>query len=121
MSDTAIRGIDVHTYLVKDPARAIAFYRDVMEMKPTFSDDATGAEFDLGDGATFGLWKMTDGTWVAGTGVMFSVPDARAAADYYRARGAKVMPDLHDGDHCTMAFVEDTEGNHFILHTRKQD
>jgi predicted enzyme related to lactoylglutathione lyase len=120
MSDTTIRGIDVHTYLVKEPARAIAFYRDVMGLKPSWSDDAKGAEFDLGDGATFGLWKMDDGTWAPGKGVMFSVPDARAAADYYRGRGAKVLPEIHDGEHCTMAFVEDTEGNHFILHARKE-
>lgn len=120
MSDTAIRGINVHTYLVKEPARAIAFYRDVMELKPSWSDDTQGAEFDLGDGATFGLWKMRDGTWAAGEGVMFSVPDARAAADYYRARGAKVRPELYEGENCAMAFVEDTEGNHFILHARKK-
>lgn len=65
MSDVAIRGIDVHTYLVKDPS--------------------------------------TRG----------------AAADYYRARGANVMPEIVDNEHCLMAFVEDTEGNHFILHQCK--
>jgi predicted enzyme related to lactoylglutathione lyase len=118
MSDVAIRGIDVHTYLVKDPARAIAFYRDVMELKPSWEAEQ-GAEFDLGDGATFGVWKMDDGSWAEGTGVMFSVPDARAAADYYRSRGADVMTEIVDNGHCLMAFVQDTEGNHFILHQRK--
>jgi predicted enzyme related to lactoylglutathione lyase len=101
MSDVAIRGIDVHTYLVKDPARAIAFYRDVMQLKPSWEAEQ-GAEFDLGDGATF-----------------VGVRDARAAADYYRARGANVMLEIVDNEHCLMAFVEDTEGNHFILHQRK--
>jgi len=116
--DNAIRGIDVHTYLVKDPRRAIAFYRDVMQMKPSWEGEQ-GAEFELGDGATFGIWKMDDGSWAPGTGVMFSVPDVHAAADYYRGRGAKVQPDIHEGEHCNMAFVEDSEGNYFILHQRK--
>jgi predicted enzyme related to lactoylglutathione lyase len=119
MSDLAIRGIDVHTYLVKDAQRAIAFYRDVMELQPAWEREQ-GAEFELADGATFGVWKMDDGSWSAGTGVMFAVPDARAAADYYRARGAKVMSDVHENPNCTMAFVEDSEGNHFILHSRKK-
>ena len=115
---TAIGGIDVHTYLVKDPKRATAFYRDVMELKPSWEGEQ-GAEFELPDGATFGIWRMDDGSWEAGNGVMFSVPDAHAAADYYRGRGANVMPEIHEGHNCNMAFVEDTEGNHFILHQRK--
>ena len=119
MADMAIRGIDVHTYLVKDPKRAIAFYRDVMGLKPSWESEQ-GAEFELGDGATFGLWKMDDGSWSAGTGVMFSVPDAREAADHFRKRGAKVMDSVHENPHCTMAFVEDSEGNYFILHARKE-
>ena len=119
MSEVVIRGIDVHTYLVKDPKRAIAFYRDVMGLKPSWEREQ-GAEFELGDGATFGLWKMDDGSWSPGTGVMFSVPDARAAAAHFRARGANVMEDVHDNPHCSMAFVEDPEGNHFILHSRKE-
>lgn len=114
----SIRGIDVHTYLVKDPQRATAFYRDVMELKPSWEGEQ-GAEFELSDGATFGIWKMDDGSWTAGNGVMFSVPDAKAAADYYRSRGANVMPGIHEGDNCNMAFVEDSEGNYFILHERK--
>ena len=118
MSDVAIRGIDVHTYLVKDPKRATAFYRDVMEL-PISWEGEQGAEFELGDGATFGIWKMDDGSWAEGTGVMFSVPDARKAVEYYTGRGAKFMPGIHDGEHCLMAFGEDTEGNHFILHQRK--
>jgi predicted enzyme related to lactoylglutathione lyase len=118
MSDVTISGIDVHTYLVKDPRRAIAFYRDVMGFEPTWESEQ-GAEFELDDGATFGLWKMDDGSWAEGTGVMFGVADCEAAAGYYRARGAKVEPPIDIG-HCWMAFVEDTEGNHFILHQRKE-
>ncbi len=54
MGDIAISGIDVHTYFVKEPARAIAFWRDTMGLKTTIEMEQ-GAEFELGDGATFGL------------------------------------------------------------------
>lgn len=102
MSDVTISGIDIHTYLVKEPARAIAFWRDVMGLRSTWESEQ-GAEFELPDGSSFGLWKMDDGEWSAGSGVMFAVADASAAAAYYRARGARVAEharryrSLHDG------------------------
>ena len=118
MSNTTIRGIDVTTYLIKEPKRAIAFYRDVMEMAPTW-ESQNGAEFTLADGATFGLWRMHDGSWRPSGGVMFAVPDVKTAADYYRKRGAKIDEYIEETPVCFMAFCEDSEGNSFILHQRK--
>jgi hypothetical protein len=50
-----ITGIDALTYMVKDLARAIAFYRDVLQLPlaPTIGEN--GAEFELPDGSTFEL------------------------------------------------------------------
>lgn len=118
MSDVAIRGIDIHTYLVKEPARAIAFWRDTMGLRCTWQSDE-GAEFELPDGASFGLWKMDDGSWMPGNGIMFAVDDVRAAADAYRAKGVKIDGRVEETPVCHMAFAEDTEGNRFILHQRK--
>lgn len=118
LSKTAIKGIDITTYFVKDPVRAIAFYRDIMEMTPTWTSEQ-GAEFTLSDGSTFGLWRPDDGKWVAGAGVMFAVEDAKAAVDHYRKRGAKIVEHVEDTPVCHMAFGEDSEGNHFIIHQRK--
>lgn len=115
----AVKGIDVSTYLVKDPERAKAFYKDVMGFTPTMEYGGNGAEYTFADGATFGLWKMDDGSWNACHGVMFSVDDARAAADHYRSKGAKIGDYIHEGDNCVMAFGEDSEGNTFIIHQRK--
>jgi len=112
-----VTGIDITAYLVKDADRAIAFYRDTMGMTPTTVMEGKGAEFSYGD-ATFGIWKMDDGTWQPGGGVMFAVADVRAAVDELKRRGVKFEGDGHveENPHCAMAFGEDSEGNHFILH-----
>ncbi len=117
---TAVRinGIDVHTYLVKDPARAIAFYRDVLGL-PISVEMPQGAEFELGDGSTFGVWQMQDGSWHPSAGVMFAVDDLNKAADHYRERGVKILDGPIDTGSCFMAVCEDSEGNSFLLHQRK--
>lgn len=124
MNDTAtasrqgvIKGIDLTAYLVKDPQKAIAFYRDVMGMTPTAIDDeGRGSEFTLPDGSTFGVWKPEEG----GTGgaIMFAVDDARAAVEHYRERGLKVS-DVTESPVCFMAFASDPEDNMIIIHQRK--
>ncbi|MFY9664394.1 MAG: VOC family protein [Candidatus Cybelea sp.] len=54
--------MDLCAYLVSDPQAAIAFHRDVLGMTPTAVDDGgRGAEFTLGDGSTFGVWKPEKG------------------------------------------------------------
>ena len=53
----SITGMDLSGYMVKDAARAIAFYRDVLGFEPTkVYPDNRGAEYELPDGTTFGLW-----------------------------------------------------------------
>jgi predicted enzyme related to lactoylglutathione lyase len=114
-----ISGIDVHCYLVKEPSRAIKFYRDVLGLPLTRELDGNGAEFELGDGSTFGLWRMQDGSWHPNNGVMFAVKDIEQAVEGYCKRGGKLMGEIFDNDHCRMAICEDTEGNGFILHQLK--
>lgn len=119
--NTAITGVDVTVYLVKDVERAIKFYRDTLGMKVTMDYHGMGAEFTLSDDATFGLYKMHDGSWYPGHGVMFAVPDLDAAVKYYKSRGVKFEDDgkIEDTPTCRFAFAEDSEGNHFMLHSRK--
>jgi predicted enzyme related to lactoylglutathione lyase len=114
----AIKGIDVHAYLVKDPARATAFYRDTLGL-PASVEMPQGAEFELADGATFGIWQMQDGSWHPSAGVMFAVDDLHQAAEYYRQRGVKFLDGPIDTGSCFMAVCEDTEGNTFLLHQRR--
>ena len=114
----AIKGIDVHTYLVKDPKRAVKFYRDTLGL-PMSVELSHGAEFELADGATFGVWQMQDGSWHPSAGVMFSVDDLHGAVEHYKGRGLKVLDGPFDAGACFMAVCEDSEGNSFLLHQRK--
>jgi predicted enzyme related to lactoylglutathione lyase len=115
-----LRGIDIHVYAIKDASRAIAFWRDTMGLRPAWIDEAHGAEFELGDGSTFGIWKLEDegGSWSKGTGVMFAVDDLLAAIEHFRAKGVTIS-DADETPVCHMAFAQDSEGNEFILHQRK--
>lgn len=55
---TAVTGIDIAGHLVRDPQRAIAFYRDILGLRPTEIDgQGRGAGFTLADGSTLGLWN----------------------------------------------------------------
>lgn len=112
-----VTGIDIHTYHVKDADRAIAFYRDMLGLRVSWEMAGMGAEFELPDGATFGVWKLD--RWVPGNGVMFAVPDINEAVRELRAKGVSI-DDPMEHEPCFMAFAMDTEGNSFILHQRKR-
>jgi predicted enzyme related to lactoylglutathione lyase len=115
---TAVTGIDIAGYLVKDPARAIAFYRDVVGLEPTEVDEqGRGAEFTLPDGSTFGVWKMDDGS-VTGGFVMFAVGDAVSARARMKDRGLELSA-VMETPVCYMAHGADPEGNAIIIHQRK--
>jgi len=114
---TTIHGIDLAGYLVEDPQREVAFYRDVLGMTPTDVDEqGRGAEFELADGSTFGVWHMPNGQ--RGGFVMFAVDDARAKAEELRARGI-TLTDITETPVCFMAWGPDPEGNGVIIHQRK--
>ena len=118
-TEVKVTGIDFVGYLVKDPKRAIEFYKSNLGLTPTWEQEQ-GAEFDLADGSTFGLWHMTDGTWHPSAGAFFAVPDLKAAVAELKRRGVKLpMGEGFEGPVCHMAAVEDSEGNIFMLHQRK--
>jgi predicted enzyme related to lactoylglutathione lyase len=115
----AITGLDLSAYLVSDPARAIAFYRDVLGLQPTEVDEqGRGAEFTLADGQTFGVWKPDNGPTSGGV-VMFAVADCQAAVARIRANGGTVG-DPQETPVCHMAFGNDPDGNGFIIHQSKK-
>jgi predicted enzyme related to lactoylglutathione lyase len=114
-----VRGIDITAYLIKDAERAKKFYQETLGLELTGDYGPSGGEFAFPDGTTFGIWKMSDGTWSPGSGVMFNVDDVPAAVEYFKSRGVKIEDHIEDTPVCKMAFAEDSEGNHFILHERK--
>jgi predicted enzyme related to lactoylglutathione lyase len=114
---TTIHGIDIAGYLVTDAQRAIAFYRDTLGLQPTDIDEqGRGAEFELADGSTFGIWSMPDTP--PGGFVMFAVDDVRAKAAELRSRDVP-LSEILEFPNCLMAFGADPEGNGVVIHQRK--
>lgn len=111
-----IKGFDLVGLTVRDAKSTIAFYRDVLGMTPTMTDEH-GAEFELADGATLGIWQPEE-NWPTGWGVMFSVADIKAAVESMRKRGAELSEPM-ESPVCFMSFGQDPEGNAFIVHQRK--
>jgi len=115
-----ITGMDLSGYMVKDAARAIAFYRDVLGLEPArVYPEGRGAEYDLADGTTFGLWGGGEQfmPFQPSNGILFGVDDFDEAIAELRARG--IEPRVHETPVCRMAFFADTEGNSVFLHKRK--
>jgi predicted enzyme related to lactoylglutathione lyase len=116
-----ITGIDRSDYMAKDPARAIAFYRDVLGLElQSLAPDESGGEFELADGSTFGLWVGSDDVmpFQPSNGVLFAVDDLEAAVSALEARGISVITRL-ETPVCFMALINDSEGNVVTLHKRK--
>ncbi len=113
-----VKGMDIVAYLTSDPARSIAFYRDVLGIAPTDLDEkGRGAEFTLADGSTFGVWKPDEGPTTGAT-IMFAVENIRATVAMLRERGA-TLSDVDETPACFMSFGTDPDGNAFIIHERK--
>lgn len=55
----AVKGMDISAFMCEDGARAIAWYRDVLGLEPVLVyPNNRGAEYELPDGTTFGLfWR----------------------------------------------------------------
>jgi predicted enzyme related to lactoylglutathione lyase len=113
-----ITGMDLAGYFVSDPARSIAFYRDVLGMTPTnIDEEGRGAEFEFADGQTFGIWN-TEETPKSGGIIMFAVDDISKAVPHFRSKGAQ-LSDATETPVCFMSFGADPDGNGIIVHQRK--
>ena len=116
-----VKGIDLSGYMVRDAARAIAFYRDVLGLEPArIYPENRGAEYDLPDGTTFGLWGGGEKfmPFQPSNGVLFAVDDLDASVEAVAARGIEAIRQT-ETPNCRMAMFSDTEGNCVFLHERK--
>ena len=116
-----ITGMDLSGYMVNDAARAIAFYRDVLGLEPVLVyPENRGAEYELPDGSTFGLWGGGGRVvpFQPSNGILFAVDDLATAVAAVKARGIPVIME-RDTAVCSMAMINDTEGNMVTLHQRK--
>jgi predicted enzyme related to lactoylglutathione lyase len=116
----AITGMDLSGYMCQDGERAITWYRDVLGLEPVLVyPDNRGAEYELPDGTTFGLWggggKVMP--FQASNGILFAVDDLDAAIADLKGRGIDVIRELQTPN-CRMAMLNDSEGNLVFLHKR---
>jgi predicted enzyme related to lactoylglutathione lyase len=120
---TTATGIDAVYYMTQDIQRARTFYETLLGLKPAVEMNGDGGgtfvEYELADGATFGLGHLPDAPFHESGGVMFAVPDVQAALDRAKELGARVVFDYMELPVCHMAWLVDTEGNGFCLHHRK--
>ncbi|MBV8331734.1 MAG: VOC family protein, partial [Candidatus Eremiobacteraeota bacterium] len=111
-----VTGMDLSGYMVQDAPRAIAFYRDVLGLEPVrYYPEDRGAEYELSDGATFGLWNGGDMMpWQPSNGALLAIDDLDAAVAAVKARGLQIHME-HESPVCFMAMIEDSEGNRLVL------
>lgn len=113
---TAITGMDLIGCSVSNVQQSLAFYRDKLGMVPSMVSEG-GAEFELADGTTLGLWKPEGGEYPIGASIMFSVPDAKRAIELFNSRGANI-PEAFESPVCLMGMGADPDGNGFVIHQR---
>jgi predicted enzyme related to lactoylglutathione lyase len=115
-----ITGIDLTGYMTKDYARSSAFYEGILGLKPSkVFPGGAGAEYELGDGTTFGVWNPGDSMpFQTNNGVLFAVEDLDAAKAALEAHDVPIVME-HESEICFMAMVMDPDGNAVILHKRK--
>lgn len=111
-------GIDAIFFAVNDVPRAIAFYKELLDIKETsFETVEHGAEWVLADGSAFGVGKYP-GKWAPSGCVLFAVPDVEAAAARVPQIGGKLLEGVRDFPACRSQWCEDPDGNSFVLHQR---
>ena len=109
---------------VRELARAIAFYRDMLGMKLLFEVPPTLAFFDC-DGIRLALSTSSDPMYdPPGSIVYYRVADIEAAHLELEGRGVEFLQGPHKiaelGDvEIWMAFFEDTEGNTLAITSEK--
>jgi hypothetical protein len=89
-------------------------------VEPSAVSEEWGAEYDLPEGAGWGFGPLRlFGENPSPARVFFAVPDVRAAAARLQAKGGYTVSDVIESPVCTMAFVNDDDGNALCLHQRK--
>ena len=114
---TALRGLDVVFYTVKDLPRARAFYETLFGLRASVESDYW-VEYDLPDGTTFALANDPHG-WKEGHGLMLGVTDRGAVAERAKQLGGTITDRQFEGASCGAFECIDPEGNYVYFHQRK--
>lgn len=116
----ALKRVAFTLFPVVDSARARDFYERVLGLKRGLaSPDGVWTEYDLPLGGCLALFKhpMPDlAMKPGGASVAFEVRDLDDLNAKLKAAGVKFRGDVVHGPRCRMSNIQDTEGNHIILH-----
>jgi predicted enzyme related to lactoylglutathione lyase len=119
-TNTRAAGVDAIYFTVDDVQKSIDFYRETVGAEPSSLSEEWGAEYDLPDGAGWGFGSASRyGGKASPATVFFTIPDVRSAAERLRQDGRYEVGDVMESPVCTMAFVNDGQGNALCLHQRK--
>ena len=111
-----VEQVDFVSVPTRDPARAVAWYRDVLNLPIS---EFTEGEVETPN-VTLSFWSPEADAepFQANTaGIGLRVADVEAAVEEARAAGAEVIG-IEDSGVCHMGFVKDPDGNVLILHRR---
>jgi len=115
---TKATGIDAIFFSVRDVPRALAFYKELLDVKETTFEMEHGAEWVLADGTAFGVGKYSSGEYVPSGCVLFAVPDVASAAARIEPLGGTLEGDVRDFPNCRAQWCKDPDGNAIVLHQR---
>jgi catechol 2,3-dioxygenase-like lactoylglutathione lyase family enzyme len=106
--------VDIPT---RDVERAVAFYRDVLELR---QNPREPTEFEAGN-VTLAIWRPEDQgvefPHSGAHGIALRVEDVAAARAELEQKGVEFVGERDSGV-CNMAFFTDPDGNSLILHRR---
>ena len=112
-----VERVDFVDVPVRDLERAVAFYRDVLELPQNPHEPS---EVETGN-VTLAIWEPEDqGVEFPASGahgIALRVADVAAARAELEAKGVEFSGERDSGV-CTMAFFADPDGNSLILHRR---
>ena len=107
-------------FSVADPARARAFYEDVLGLtRGLASPDGTWTEYDLPGGGCLALFRHPDPTFArpaGGASLALEVADLDALNQRLAAARVVYQGPMVHGPRCRMSNIVDSEGNSLILH-----
>jgi catechol 2,3-dioxygenase-like lactoylglutathione lyase family enzyme len=111
-----VEAVDFVSVPTRDPARTIAWYRDVLGL-PVSEYSVLEVETP---NVTLSFWlpeEQGEPFVPNENGIALRVADVRAAVEEVRAAGGEVVG-IEDSGVCLLGFVKDPDGNVVILHRR---
>lgn len=114
-----IRGLAAVYYSVKDVARSIAFWKELIDVADTTFENEHGVEWILRDGTAFGVGKYSSGEWKPSGCILFDVENAEATSELVARFGGKLIDGVREFPGCRAQWCEDPDGNAFVIHQAK--